>query len=71
MIPAFPTGSMDGDRICFNVSIIDDEAFEKDHFFLIIISSPEDNVEATPVSTLNVTIIDNESKWLFYVTWLW
>lgn len=40
----FPADSVNGNQVCFDVSIIDDLAFEKDEYFSLHIVSAEDNV---------------------------
>lgn len=57
---SFPEGSMDGDTLCINATIIDDINFEKNHTFNVTIDSTEDNVDIGPVALTTVTIIDDE-----------
>lgn len=58
----FPTGAMNGDQDCLNISILDDEALDGNSTFTVSLNplvSPD--TLATPSSS-PVTIMDNEGK---------
>lgn len=61
----FPNGSLDGAILCVDITIIDDECFEKNHTFEFLIASTEENVAITPIQTVTIVIIDNEGILIF------
>lgn len=61
----FSEGSGNGARSCFNVTIRNDRAFEKDQYFSLRITAFEDNVHIL-VDTFDIHIHDDDRKW-FYV----
>ena len=56
----FPFGSEDMAILPINVTIIDDECFEKEHNFTIDIVSSEDNIGIGPLVETTVIIMDND-----------
>lgn len=52
-------GSISGNRLCFNVTVIDDQVNESNETFTLNIGSPV-NGQIGNVSSTVVTILDNE-----------
>lgn len=59
----FPEGSENGQILCPNITIIDDNNFEKDHTFSVHITSLEANIFTTDVNHTTVLIVDNEGMY--------
>ena len=57
----FAAGSMNGDQVCVNVTILDDIIFEKAETFALLLSTAEVNVLVGPDST--VVIKDDEGRY--------
>lgn len=58
----FPAGSENEATLCFNITILEDLCFEKDHNFSLHINSTEDNVNIGPLKYAEVIIYDNEGN---------
>lgn len=62
----FPVNSENGQRSCFEVTILNDMAFEKNQSFILNITAVEDNVQVH-LRYITVNIVDNDSKFLLVV----
>ena len=60
----FPAGSVDGDTMCVNITIIDDDKYEKTHSFTIHILSTGGNVNITSPMYAAIFILDNEGIYI-------
>ena len=50
-------------RVCFNVTIVDDDIYEQDERFSVILDSSMDEGEVTvTLMSANITIRDNDGK---------
>jgi hypothetical protein len=58
---SFPINSNNGARVCFNITVLDDNVLEGDQYFIAQLESSENNVVIhTPY--IKITIGDNESE---------
>ncbi len=57
----FPSGSNEDSVICYNITINDDQCFEKDEYFRLSIGATEFNVDVGRNTTI-ITIRDEDGK---------
>lgn len=57
---AFPISSEDEARLCFNISLYDDDTVEGDQYFLVHVESEENVVIHLPYSTIHIH--DDDSR---------
>ena len=50
------------DRVCFNVSIINDNRYELNEDFFVNLTTTDPQVDISPITAV-VTIMDDDSKW--------
>ena len=58
----FPISSVQGDSVCANVPILDDDALECEQEFTVFISSATLGTDITGQPEADVSIVDNDSK---------
>ena len=58
----FPTSSVQGDSVCTNVTIIDDDVLECEQDFTVFISSATLGTDISEQPQAVVSIVDNDGK---------
>ncbi len=53
---------MSGDRACMNITLIEDDIFEKNETFNLEITVVEENIDIMPPSDIPITIVDNDRE---------
>ena len=59
---SFAIGSNDGSTACRNITIIDDDSFEKNETFYLTVTVAEENIRILEPSNILVTILDDEGN---------
>ena len=68
--PRVLTFSPGVDRVCFDVSIIDDNRYELNEDFFVNLTTSDPQVDINPMTAV-VTILDDESKYFYKLSVLW
>ena len=58
----FSIGSVNGNRDCINITIVDDETFERDETFSLTIAAAEDSISIRPHFSSSILILDDEGN---------
>lgn len=61
---SFPVESSNGDRVCANIVVMDDKAFDKTEILEIQVTSEDNVVIHVPIATIRVD--DNEGMCFFF-----